>query len=124
MLTIEEEGPGVADDPTLEIETPACRDHEQTDKHDGSILDQAPAAADPVANKTDANLADHDADNFKIGDRGDPVVAALGAGLAPTLWPCGGKERLQVANAEQDVAFEAQTGTGQHGVAEVVGQGA
>lgn len=46
--TVEEERPGVADDPALKGETPAGSEHEKTDEHDGSILDETPASADPI----------------------------------------------------------------------------
>lgn len=45
--TVEEERPGVANDPAVLGDTPSSSQHQQTDKHDGGILDQTPATTDP-----------------------------------------------------------------------------
>lgn len=122
---VEEEGPGVANDPALEGETPRGCEHEQTNEHDDGVLNQTPATADPVTNDTDNDLANHDADNLEVCDRGEPVLAAdaVGLGVVPALGPGSLEEGLQVANGEEDVALETETSTGDDGVAEVPGDG-
>lgn len=37
--TVEEEGPGVTDDPAVQIDTPGCNEHEETTEHDECVLD-------------------------------------------------------------------------------------
>ena len=45
---VEEQRPGVTDDPTVLGETPSGSQHEQTDKHNSSILNETPATTDTV----------------------------------------------------------------------------
>lgn len=47
---VEEQGPGIANDPALESKAPRGSEHEKTNKHDDGILDQAPATTNPVTN--------------------------------------------------------------------------
>lgn len=47
---VEEERPGIADDPALKSKTPGSGKHEETDKHDDGVLDETPATTDPVTN--------------------------------------------------------------------------
>jgi hypothetical protein len=46
--TVEEEGPGIANYPAVLGDTPGGGQHDQTDKHDGRILNQTPTTANPV----------------------------------------------------------------------------
>ena len=48
--TVEEEGPGVADHPAIQVGAPGSHKHEQTEEHDGGVLDQTPAATDTGGN--------------------------------------------------------------------------
>lgn len=123
--TIEEERPSIADNPALEGQPPRSREHKQTDKHDGGILNETPATTNPVTNNTDDQLTDHDTDDLEICYGGDPVAAALSATtVAPALRPGGSEERLDVADREKNVTLETETGTGKNGVAEVPRDGA
>lgn len=142
--TVEEQRPGIADDPALESQTPAGRQHKQTDKHDESILDKTPTTTNPITNNlaspnvssifseskmencqtyTDDNLANHDTNDFQVGDTGNPVLAANLVAAAPTLGPNLLEERLKVANGEENVALKSETGTRNDGVTEVPGDG-
>lgn len=47
---VEEERPGIADDPTLQRKTPRSSKHDQTNKHDDGVLNETPATTDPVTN--------------------------------------------------------------------------
>ena len=122
--TVEEERPSIADNPALEVQTPRSREHEQPNKHDGGILDETPATTNPVTNDTNDQLANHDTDNLEICYGSDPVAAAHGSLMTPALRPGGSEERLNVADTEEDVALETETGTGKNGVAEVPRDGA
>lgn len=44
---VEEKGPCVADDPTVQSGTPSADKHDETKKHDGCILDQTPSTTEP-----------------------------------------------------------------------------
>ena len=44
---IEEQRPSIANYPSVESEAPGGREHQQTDKHDGRILNETPATAQP-----------------------------------------------------------------------------
>lgn len=123
-LAVEEERPSIADNPALEGQTPRSREHEQTDKHDGGILNETPATTNPITNNTNDQLANHDTDNLEICYGSDPVAAALGSIVTPALRPGGFEERLDVADTEEDVALETKTGTGKDGVTEVPRDGA
>ncbi len=116
--TVEEEREGIADDPALDIQAPGSSEHEEANEHDGGVLDQAPSSTNPVTDDTDEELADHDANDLKVRHGGDPVRTACLVGL-PAGVPRSVKQGLEVADAEEDVALQTQTGTGQDGVAEV-----
>ena len=47
--TVEEERPSITDDPSVLSHTPRCSKHEQTQKHDGSILNETPTSTQPAA---------------------------------------------------------------------------
>lgn len=47
---VEEERPGIANDPALQRKTPGSGKHDQTDKHDDGVLNETPATTDPVTN--------------------------------------------------------------------------
>jgi hypothetical protein len=53
---IEEESPDVADNPAVEGGTPCGGEHEQTDEHDDSILDETMATTEPVTEDTNEDL--------------------------------------------------------------------
>jgi hypothetical protein len=53
---VEEEGPDVADDPTVLGDTPGSSKHEKTDEHDDGILDETEATTEPVTKDTDKYL--------------------------------------------------------------------
>ena len=115
---IEKERPDVADDPAILCHTPGCRKHYQTQGHDGSILDQTPATANPVTDNTNENLTysqsirfegneekpltNDDTADFEIVDAGDPSFAAGFEGL-PAIGEGSLEKRFDVANGEQDV---------------------
>lgn len=65
---------------------------------------------------TDSDLAAHDTDDLKVGNRSDPVNAAytIRSLAAPTVLPAIGLGEItaQVADGEQDVTLETKTGTG------------
>ena len=44
---VEKERPRVADDPTVEGGTPSADKHDETQEHDGGILDQTPSPTKP-----------------------------------------------------------------------------
>ena len=44
---VKEKGPCVADDPTVQGGTPSTDQHDETEKHDGCILDQTPSTTEP-----------------------------------------------------------------------------
>jgi hypothetical protein len=71
--TVEELGEGIADDPALQCSTPRGGEHDETESHDKSVLDQTELSTDPVSLNTDGDLTDNDADNLKIGDSSDPI---------------------------------------------------
>lgn len=123
-LTIDKERPGIANNPAVEVETPTRSQHQEADEHDHGVLDEAPASADPVTNNADADLAGHDADDFEVGNSGNPVARAFLAARTPALRPGGSKQGREVADTEQDIAFETQSGAGQDCVAKVVREGA
>lgn len=70
---------------------------------------------------TDDNLSNHDTDDLEVGDRGDPVLAALCGVVAPALRPNGSEEGLEVADGEEDVALETKTSTRENGILPVPG---
>lgn len=76
---------------------------------------------------TNSNLTDHDTNDLKVGDSGDPVHRALAIVrlAAPARLPAigGGEVAAQVTDGEQDVALEAEAGAGQDGVVPVPAQG-
>lgn len=45
--TVDEQRPSIANHPAVEGKAPGSREHQQTDKHDGRILNQAPTTTDP-----------------------------------------------------------------------------
>jgi hypothetical protein len=45
---VEEQGPGVADNPAVHGDAPGSGDHKETNEHNGCILNKAPAPADPA----------------------------------------------------------------------------
>lgn len=47
---VEEQRPGVANNPALERVAPAGSEHEETDEHDDGILNETPATANPITN--------------------------------------------------------------------------
>lgn len=49
--TVEEQRPRIADHPAVLGNTPGGGQHEQTDEHDGSILNQTPTTANPALNQ-------------------------------------------------------------------------
>jgi hypothetical protein len=53
---VEEESPGVTDDPAVLGDTPGSGKHEKTDKHDDSILDETMTTAQPITENTNKNL--------------------------------------------------------------------
>jgi hypothetical protein len=53
---VEEERPDVADDPAILRYTPSRSQHDETEQHDGRVLDQTPASANPVTNDTNEYL--------------------------------------------------------------------
>lgn len=55
--SVEEERPNVADDPSVLSNSPRRRQHEETDKHDGGVLYEAPSPTDPISNEADGDLA-------------------------------------------------------------------
>jgi hypothetical protein len=116
--TVEEERPGVEDDPALEGCTPTSSEHDKTEEHDNSVLDETPTTTDPVTDDTNANLTGHDTDDLEISDGRQPA-SAFGSLLAPALRPSGSEERFEVTDTEKDVTFETETGTGKDGIAEV-----
>jgi hypothetical protein len=118
-LTIKEERPSVADDPAVEVQTPARSQHQQADEHDQSILDQTPASSNPVTNNADSDLAGHDAHDFKIGDGSNPVIGAFLPARSPALRPRRGEQRLEIADTEENVPLEPQAGAGEDGIAEI-----
>lgn len=59
-----------------ERDAPGSCEHEKTDKHDSSVLDQTKATTHPVTDNTDENLADNDTDDFEVLDRLDPGFVA------------------------------------------------
>lgn len=90
---VEEEGPGIANDPAFEGEAPASGKHEQANEHDDGILNQAPTTADPVTNDTHEHLSHHDTDDLKISDAGEPIFAA-NLIFTPAFGPDLRKERF------------------------------
>lgn len=119
---VEEERPGVADDPSVLGNTPGGHQHDQTDEHDGGVLDQTPATTNPVTNDTDQDLTDNDTANFQIINSVDPGLAA-NLVRVPAVRETLLEQRLQVADGEQDVAFETKTSTGKNHVAEIKADG-
>lgn len=49
--TVNEEGPGVADHPAFQGGTPGSGEHDQSQDHDESILDETPSSTDPVTDE-------------------------------------------------------------------------
>lgn len=43
---VEEEGPGVADDPAVEGGAPGGNEHDEAEEHDDGVLDETPSATD------------------------------------------------------------------------------
>ena len=116
--TVEEERPGVANDPTVLGDTPTAHQHDETDKHDGGVLDKTPATAEPITDDTDEDLTTNDTTDFEVVDRVDPCLVADLVRL-PAVGEGGLEEGLQVTDGEQYVTFETETSTGQDHVAEV-----
>lgn len=54
--TVDEQRQDVADDPAVPGNTPGAGEHNQTDSHDGGILDKTPATANPVTEESDEDL--------------------------------------------------------------------
>jgi hypothetical protein len=71
---------------------------------------------------TNADLSDHDTNDFEVGHTGDPILAA-DIVVLPALRPDLGEERLKVSNGEKNVALKTETGTRNDCVAEVPGDG-
>ena len=54
---VDEERQDVADDPAVLGRAPRGGEHDEAEGHDGSILNQSPATADPVTDDANENLA-------------------------------------------------------------------
>ena len=118
---VEPQGPSVADDPAVERGAPGGREHEETDEHDGGILNQTPSSPEPVADEADENLTANDTDGLEVYDSGDPVLCAVGVGRPPTILVDTGalEKRLEVADGEKHVALEQKAGSRDDSVAGV-----
>jgi hypothetical protein len=87
---IEEQGPGVANDPAILSNSPGRGKHQKTDKHDCGILNQTPSSTEPVPDNSNQNLANNDTANLEIIDRIEPLSIA-----DFVLGPTGGEGGLE-----------------------------
>ncbi len=116
--TIEEESPGVTDNPSVQSDTPGSGQPDQTEEHDHGILNQTPATTDskiisyeimrlavedlPVTNETNENLTDDYTKDLEVSNGIDPLDVTSRV-LLPTSGPNGGEERSQVSDGEKNV---------------------
>jgi hypothetical protein len=100
--TIEEEGPGVADNPSVLGNTPGGSEHDETNKHDDGVLDETEATAEPVTNDTDKNLTDDDTTNLQVVNSLKPCLIA-DLGLSPASRESSLEKGPDVANGKEDV---------------------
>lgn len=105
----------IHNNPTLQALPPHSRQQNSTNKHGHSILNDAPAATDPVTNEPNHDLTADDTDNFEVADGLNPSFVA-NVVVFEALGPDSFEESEDVADAEEDVAFDEETETG-HGVA-------
>ena len=115
---VEEERPGVADDPAVLSDTPSTHQHDQTSEHDRGVLNQTPATTNPVTNEADEDLTANDAADFEIVDGVDPCQVT-DLVLFPAIGKSSLKKRLDVADREEYVTFETETSAGKNHIAEV-----
>jgi hypothetical protein len=118
---VEEERPDIADNPTVLGNAPGSCEHEQTEKHDRSILNQTPSATEPVTEDTHKNLTDNDTADLEVVDSCDPGRVACLA--LPAVLEASLEERLEVADGEEDVTLETETSARKNHIAEVESNG-
>lgn len=110
---VEEQRPDVADDPAVQGGAPSRSKHEKTDEHDDCILDETPAAPEPISKDTDQDLTDDDTTDLEVVDGLSPgLVADLV--FAPAAWEGSRQQRLDVANGEEDVSVDKLARVGSH----------
>lgn len=123
--TIEEKGPGVADDPAIYIRAPGCNQHDKSEKHDDGVLNETPTSSHtiecvrrrmsngdtslPITQIPYQNLPYNDTANLKISDRLNPGLVACLV-LRPALGPDSIEERSQVTDGEEYVSMFAVSG--------------
>jgi hypothetical protein len=92
---VEEQRPGVANDPAVLSDSPGRGKHQKTDKHDCGILDQTPSSTEPVVqpskkcpsslsrtvhipvtDNSNQNLTNNDTADLEIIDRIEPLSIA------------------------------------------------
>jgi hypothetical protein len=91
---IDEQAPGVKNDPAFLSYTPCSGEHDKTEQHDNGVLDQAPSSTEPgmcewsehglnlqhnslpVTDNSHKYLPEDDAYDLKVIDRSNPVGAA------------------------------------------------
>lgn len=99
---VEEQNPGIKDHPSIQAGSPRGGEQDKTQKHDGSILDETKATANPISDETDQDLANGDPKDFEVVDRLDPRLGADLVGL-PAGRKGGFEEGANVADGEEDV---------------------
>lgn len=119
--TIDEQTPCVTNGPSAESCTPHGSQHEQTEKHDQSILYQSESSTNPVSLESNEDLADHDTNDLEVSLSSDPVLVTSRVVLAPTVRPDSGKERGQISDRKQGVTFGEESETVENVTSKVCG---
>src|SRR5947207_15324553 len=73
---VEEQSPDVANNPAILSDTPRTHQHDETEEHDGGILNEAPPSTHPIAENADQDLADNDTADLEIFNSSDPCLTA------------------------------------------------
>src|SRR5436853_120499 len=127
---VEEQRPDVANNPTILSDTPRTHQHDETEEHDGGILNQAPPSTQPIPENTDQDLADNDTADLEILNGSDPRLAAdrpiqrmFCGRSSPAIGKGSSKEGLEIADGKEYVAFQTETSTGENHVAQVIADG-
>lgn len=89
----------ITNDPSIKGSSPRSSQHDQTKRHDQSILYQPKSPSNPITFKSNRNLPYDNPNNLKIIHGRNPIVVAHFMGF-PTLRPYSLIQRRQVSDRE------------------------